>query len=60
MLVIFSAGNYHEQLHIESDSTGHSYEKVFGRFVTEDLTYVEIEDPYVRNVHQVNIFVSSL
>ncbi|XP_064637316.1 MIT domain-containing protein 1-like [Lineus longissimus] len=51
------SGNYHEQLRIENDSAGNSFEKVFGRFVNEDLTYVEIEDPYVRNVHQIHNFL---
>ena len=46
-------GKYHEQLHIEEDSTGHSYESVMGRFLDGAVTVVEVEDPYIRAVHQV-------
>ncbi|XP_043242844.1 MIT domain-containing protein 1-like [Amphibalanus amphitrite] len=45
-------GKYHEQLHIDEDSTGHSYESVFGRFLDSAVTVVEVEDPYIRAVHQ--------
>lgn len=45
-------GNFHEQFHIESDSIGHSFESIFGRFLDEDVDYVEIEDPYIRLYHQ--------
>lgn len=48
-----SLGKYHEQIFIENDSTGHSYKNVFGRFLDEEVTSVEVEDPYVRSFHQV-------
>jgi hypothetical protein len=48
-----AAGKYHEQIVIENNSTGHSYEKLFGRFLDEEVTSVEVEDPYVRSFHQV-------
>lgn len=51
------AGKYHEQIHIEEDSLGHSYHNLFGRFIDERLTTVEIEDPYIRTVHQINNFL---
>ncbi len=60
MLCCIAAGAYHEQLHIESNSTGHSYEKVFGPFLDETLTVVEVEDPYIRNGHQVSNMVPSM
>jgi hypothetical protein len=46
-------GKYHEQILIENDSTGHSYKNLFGRFLDEEVTYIEVEDPYVRSFHQV-------
>jgi len=46
-------GKYHEQLQIEDNSTGHSYEKVMGRFIDSDLSVVEIDDPYIRSFHQI-------
>ncbi|KAF5307305.1 hypothetical protein FQR65_LT07021 [Abscondita terminalis] len=45
-------GNFHEQIHVQNDSTGHSYTSVFGRFLDEDVTKITIEDPYIRIYHQ--------
>lgn len=50
------AGQFHEQVHIENNSTGHSYKTLFGRFLDEDVQYVVVEDPYIRNFHQVCIY----
>lgn len=47
-------GQFHEQVHIENNSTGHSYNTLFGRFLDEDTQYVIVEDPYIRNFHQVS------
>ena len=58
-LLIHAAGKYHEQIQIANNSTGFSYEKIFGRFLDEQLSNVEVEDPYIRNVHQVCGFVIS-
>lgn len=51
--LIFKAGKYHEQIRIENNSTGHSYERLFGRFLDPTLTGVVVEDPYIRSTHQV-------
>lgn len=48
------AGQFHEQVHIENNSTGHSYKTLFGRFLDEDVQYVSVEDPYIRSFHQVS------
>uniref|UniRef100_T1JIL1 U1-type domain-containing protein n=1 Tax=Strigamia maritima TaxID=126957 RepID=T1JIL1_STRMM len=50
-------GKYHEELFIEENSVNHGYEKVFGRFLDEFVVVVEIEDPYIRNIHQICNFV---
>lgn len=47
------AGQFHEQVNIENNSTGHSYKTLFGRFLDEDVTIVTVEDPYIRSFHQV-------
>ena len=48
------SGQFHEQRKIEADSTGNSYEALFGRFLADvDVTEVDVEDPYVRSHHQV-------
>lgn len=51
------AEKYHEQIHIEHNSTGHSYERLLGRFLDEQLTEVVVEDPYVRTTHQMYNFL---
>lgn len=48
------AGQFHEQVHIENNSTGHGYKTLFGRFLDEDVQYVSVEDPYIRSFHQVS------
>lgn len=50
------AGQFHEQVHIENNSTGHSYKTLFGRFLDEDVQFVLVEDPYIRSFHQVLLF----
>lgn len=50
-------GKYTEQLHIEDNSLEHSYDRVFGRFLDEDVSNVKIEDSYIRSFHQVQNLV---
>ncbi|XP_068623168.1 MIT domain-containing protein 1-like [Battus philenor] len=45
-------GQFHEQIQIHNNSTGHSYKALFGRFLDEDIQYVIVEDPYIRSFHQ--------
>ncbi|XP_050039598.1 MIT domain-containing protein 1-like [Dermacentor andersoni] len=52
-----AAGTYHEQIHIESGSAGHSYDQTFGHLLDDMVTSVEVDDAYVRSVHQVQNFV---
>ncbi|EZA50921.1 hypothetical protein DMN91_012811 [Ooceraea biroi] len=47
-----SAGTYREMTRIENGSTGHGYASVFGRFLDGNVTYIDIEDPYIRAFHQ--------
>lgn len=51
------SGKYHEEIHIENDSCGHSYEATFGRFLDSSVTEVEVEDPYIRSHRQVCNFL---
>jgi len=44
----------HQQIIIEDNSSGHSYKTVFGKYLNEDVTEIEIEDPYIRIFHQVS------
>ena len=43
----------HQQIMIEENSTGHSYATVFGRYLNDEVTEIEIDDPYIRLFHQV-------
>ncbi|XP_032671398.1 MIT domain-containing protein 1-like [Odontomachus brunneus] len=45
-------GSYRESTKIESGSIGHSYASVFGRFLDNSVTFINIEDPYIRAFHQ--------
>ena len=49
----FKASGSHEQIQIEDNAAGFGMEKLFSRFMTEFLTEIEIEDPYIRSHHQV-------
>lgn len=46
-------GSYRESIKIENGSIGNSYASVFGRFLDGSVTYIDIEDPYIRAFHQV-------
>jgi hypothetical protein len=49
-----TAKTYHEQIQITDGSIGHSYEKIFARFLDATVTYVSVQDPYIRAFHQVS------
>ncbi|XP_049585004.1 MIT domain-containing protein 1 [Syngnathus scovelli] len=50
-------GKYHEQVRIEEDATGYSYEAVFKPYISGALTEVWVEDPYIRHTHQLYNFL---
>ncbi|CAG9130348.1 unnamed protein product [Plutella xylostella] len=50
-------GQFHEQVHIENNSTGHGYKTLFGRFLDADVDFVIVEDPYIRSFHQCQNFL---
>lgn len=47
--------SYHEQIIIESDSCGHSYQAIFGRFFDSSVNEIQVDDPYIRMFHQVRL-----
>lgn len=51
------AGKYHEQIQITDNSTGNNYEKIFGRFLDENVKMAEVDDPYIRTTHQIYNFL---
>ncbi|NXO64029.1 MITD1 protein, partial [Phainopepla nitens] len=51
-LLFLSDGKYHKQIRIEENATGFGYEKLFQEYLTEIVSEVWVEDPYIRQVHQ--------
>ncbi|CAL1545283.1 unnamed protein product [Lymnaea stagnalis] len=51
------ASKQHTQIQIEANSTGHSYESLFGYYLNKFVTAVEVEDPYIRSHHQIQNFL---
>lgn len=49
----FLDGKYHRQIKIEENATGFSYESLFQEYLNETVTEVWIQDPYIRQIHQV-------
>uniref|UniRef100_H0ZIP3 Microtubule interacting and trafficking domain containing 1 n=1 Tax=Taeniopygia guttata TaxID=59729 RepID=H0ZIP3_TAEGU len=50
-------GKYHKQIRIEENATGFGYEKLFHEYLTEIVSEVWVEDPYIRQVHQLYNFL---
>ncbi|XP_054127672.1 MIT domain-containing protein 1 [Melozone crissalis] len=47
----------HKQIRIEENATGFGYEKLFHEYLTENVSEVWVEDPYIRQVHQLYNFL---
>ena len=48
------AGKYHEQINIDENAIGFSYDKVFSRFLNKEaLDWIEVDDAYIKKRHQV-------
>jgi hypothetical protein len=43
-----------DQLRIEENARGYTYEKIFSRCIDNKLTGVTVEDPYISAMHQVS------
>ncbi|NWT92925.1 MITD1 protein, partial [Urocynchramus pylzowi] len=50
-------GKYHKQIRIEENATGFGYEKLFHEYLTEIVSEVWVEDPYIRHVHQASRYL---
>ncbi|NXJ79838.1 MITD1 protein, partial [Trogon melanurus] len=50
-VMAFSDGKYHKQVRIEENATGFGYEKLFQEYLTEIVSEVWVEDPYIRTVY---------
>ncbi|NWZ98754.1 MITD1 protein, partial [Nesospiza acunhae] len=52
-----SDSKYHKQIRIEENATGFGYEKLFHEYLTENVSEVWVEDPYIRQVHQASRYL---
>uniref|UniRef100_UPI0037E94C68 MIT domain-containing protein 1 n=1 Tax=Semicossyphus pulcher TaxID=241346 RepID=UPI0037E94C68 len=50
-------GKYHEQIRIEEDAIGYSYDALFKPYISSLLTEVWVQDPYIRHIHQLYNFL---
>ncbi|NXU89352.1 MITD1 protein, partial [Xiphorhynchus elegans] len=50
-LTFLSDGKYHKQIRIEENATGFGYEKLFHEYLTEVVSEVWVEDPYIRHLY---------
>ncbi|XP_073906446.1 MIT domain-containing protein 1 isoform X4 [Castor canadensis] len=57
LMKIMKEGKYHKQIKIEENATGFSYESLFKEYFNETVTEVWIEDPYIRQIHQLYNFL---
>lgn len=51
------AGTFHEKVNITEGSIGYSYRRVFDKYLEGNVKEVVVEDPYIRNVHQIYNFL---
>ncbi|XP_037662975.1 MIT domain-containing protein 1 isoform X2 [Choloepus didactylus] len=57
LMQVLKDGKYHKQIKIEENATGFSYESLFQEYLNETVTEVWIEDPYIRQTHQLYNFL---
>ncbi|RLW07842.1 hypothetical protein DV515_00003793 [Chloebia gouldiae] len=51
LLQVVKDGKYHKQIRIEENATGFGYEKLFHKYLTEIVSEVWVEDPYIRQLY---------
>jgi len=57
LISLISVKTLHEQIQIKDGSIGNSYEKLFKRFLDQNITQITVEDPYIRAFHQVSSYL---
>lgn len=48
-----SKGEIIDKIHIIANGTNFSYETIFGKYLTDDIREVSLEEPYLREYYQV-------
>lgn len=49
-----SKGEISDKFHIVEGASGYSYQRIFKKYLTADLAEVSIEEPYIKEYHQVS------
>ncbi len=49
-----SKGQIVDKRHIIENSTGNSYEAIFGKYLKDDVTEISLDEPYIREHYQVS------
>ncbi|XP_037932086.1 MIT domain-containing protein 1-like [Teleopsis dalmanni] len=57
MKTLRSCGNSVKEVHIKDDATGYTYDKLFGKYLNEDVKEILIEESYLREKHQLKNLV---
>ena len=48
---------YHKRIEIKNGDKGYSYRNLLGPYLVDQVTFVEVQDPYIRSFHQVYNFL---
>lgn len=46
-------GEIKDKIHIIANGTGYSYETIFGKYLDDSVKEISLEEPYLREYHQV-------
>lgn len=47
-----SKGEIRDKIHISENATNHGYDRIFGKYLTEDVEEILIEEPYLKDFYQ--------
>lgn len=48
-----SKGEIRDKIHITDGATGYSYDRIFGKYLTDEVEEILVEEPYVKDYYQV-------
>ena len=52
-------GELIDKIHIVDGAIGYSYKKIFNKYLTQDCKEIVIEEPYIREFHQVEKYITA-
>lgn len=54
-----SKGQIVDKRHIIENSTGNSYDAIFGKYLKDDVTELSLDEPYIREYYQVSAILQT-